>query len=189
MNCTCRSTGGWRPPYSLSQDDMNEYQQTWWEQARSDHGVFVVLRRNGASACHQLHYLQMTTEKLGKAYFWRSGNPHPRTHACFVQYLRALGGIRQSERHQIADAFAFGRFDDFQKWVRAILPLAYELQRLAPALANDGPNPEYPWPQDSPLYVPATFDFDVWRQLRDTGRGRQLLRVIDLAVDKFPIYG
>src|SRR5437879_6229404 len=119
-------------PFHTSRIDMNSYQERWWQQARSDHEVLVLLRRAGAPACHQLHYLQMVTEKLGKAYFWRSGRPPPKSHAGFVQFMRFLGGVRQSERQQIADAFAFGRFEDFQKWVRAVLPLAYDLERLAP---------------------------------------------------------
>ena len=88
-----------------------------------------------------------------------------------------------------AAIFAFGRFEDFQNWTRTALPLVYTLERLAPALAKDGPNPEYPWPQNAPQYVPATFDFDVWRQLTGTGRGRQLTQVIKAAVDQFPVYG
>jgi len=168
---------------------MNNYQELWWQQARSDHSVLVLLRRRGAAACHQLHYLQMVTEKLGKAYFWRPGTAPPRKDAGFVQYLRFLGGVRQSERQQVAGAFSFGRFEDFQNWVRAILPLAYELQHLAPALVGDGPNPEYPWPHGAPEHAPATFEFDIWSELTDTGRGRQLLRVIEIAVDNFPVYG
>jgi hypothetical protein len=65
---------------------------------------------------------------------------------------------------------------------------ACNLEQLAPALANDGPNPEYPWPQNAPKYVPATFEFDVWRQLTETGRGRQLVQVIKAAVEQFPVY-
>jgi hypothetical protein len=38
---------------------MNSYQELWWRQAQSDQNVLVSLRRNGAAACHQLHYLQM----------------------------------------------------------------------------------------------------------------------------------
>jgi len=168
---------------------MNSYQQTWWEQARSDHAAFVMLRRQGADPCHQLHYLQMVAEKISKAYLWRSGVPPKRSHAGFGMFMRLLLQVPRPQRQQIADIFAFGRFDGFQAWCRSALTLAYDLERLAPALANDGPNPEYPWPHDSPQYVPATFDFDVWHQLRDTGRGRQLLQVIGLAVEKFPIYG
>ncbi len=168
---------------------MNSYQELWWRQAQSDRAVLALLRRQGAATCHQLHYLQMVTEKIGKAYFWRSGAPPPRRHAGFVQFLRFLGGVRASERGQIAEIFSFRRFEDFQNWVRAVLPLAYALERLAPALAQDGPNPEYPWPQTAPRFAPATFEFEVWSQLTNTGRGRQLIQIIDVAVEKFPVYG
>jgi hypothetical protein len=167
--------------------EMNSFQQLWWQQAQSDHAVLLMLRRNGAPACHQLHYLQMITEKLGKAYFWRSGNAPPKSHAGFVQFMRVLGQARQSERQQVADAFAFKRFADFQKWIRAVLPLVYALERLAPALSHDGPNPEYPWPQAEPQHAPVEFQFDVWNQL-NTGRGRQLLQLIEYAVSRFPTY-
>ncbi len=168
---------------------MNNYQQCWWEQARSDHAALVVLRRHGAAPCHQLHYLQMVTEKLGKAYFWRSSAPPKKSHAGFGLFMRLLLQVPQARRQQIAEIFAFRRFEDFQTWTRTVLPLVYELERLAPALAYDGPNPEYPWPQNAPQYIPATFDFDVWQQLTGTGRGRQLVQVIKAAVDKFPVYG
>jgi len=168
---------------------MNKYQELWWKQAQSDHSVLVLLRRRGVAACHQLHYLQMVTEKLGRAYFWRSGTPPPASHAGFVQFLRFLGSVRASDRGRIAEVFAFRRFEDFQNWIRTVLPLAYTLERLAPALAQDGPNPEYPWPRTAPQYAPATFDFDLWTRLRDTGRGRQLMQIIDVAVDKFPMIG
>ena len=130
---------------------MNGYQTLWWEQARSDHAVLVLLRQQGAAACHQLHYLQMVTEKLGKAYFWRSRTaPATKSHAGFVAFMRFLGSVRVTERQQITNVFAFKRFEDFQNWIRAVLPLAYQLERLAPALAKDGPNPEYPWPPECP---------------------------------------
>jgi hypothetical protein len=168
---------------------MNAFQEQWWRQAASDHGIFVLLRREGAAACHALHYLQMATEKLGKAYFWRTERMPPRSHAGFVQFLRFLGSVPSRERTRIADVFLFSRFEDFQGFIRAILPLAYDLERLAPALANDGPNPEYPWPQDGPRYAPVTHEFDLWRQITHSGRGRQLLQVVERAIKTFPKYG
>jgi len=169
---------------------MNAYQDLWWQQARSDHAVLLLLRRQSATPCHQLHYLQMVTEKLSKAYFWRAGSPPSKSHAGFVQFLRGLGGCRSSDRGKITDAFGFGRFEDFQSWTNKILPLAYDLQKLAPALAQDnGPNPEYPWPRTAPQFVPVTFKFEVWEKLTKSGRGRQLLQVIDLAVDRFAVFG
>jgi hypothetical protein len=46
---------------------MTDAQRLWWAQAKSDHGVFVLLRKQGVHDCHLLHYLQMATEKLAKA--------------------------------------------------------------------------------------------------------------------------
>jgi hypothetical protein len=168
---------------------MNRYQELWWKQAQSDRAILTLLRRRGAAPCHQLHYLQMVTEKLGRAYFWRSGSAPPASHAGFVQFMRFVGGVRTSDRQRIADAFCFARFEDLQNWLRVALPLACSLERLAPALAQDGPNPKYPWPRTAPAFTPATFEFDIWAQLTETGCGRRLMQVIDAAVENFPDYG
>lgn len=167
---------------------MNESQRCWWEQAKSDYAVLALLRRSGGAPCHQLHYLQMVTEKLSKAYFWRSGAPSKKAHVGFGLFLRLLLQVPQNNRKKVTEVFEFKRFQDFQNWARAALPLVYAIEKLAPDLAQDGPNPEYPWPHAAPRYVPATFEFDVWRQLTGTGRGRQLLQVIGAAVNQFPVY-
>jgi hypothetical protein len=130
----------------------------------------------------------MVVEKLGKAYFWRGGSPPPRSHSMFVQFMRSLGSVRRSERLKLASALDFARFEDFRYWLRRVLPLAHAVERLAPDLAQDGPNPEYPWPANAPEFIPATFEFDVWRQLTETAHGRQLNNMIKLAVERFPAY-
>ena len=169
---------------------MNPQQVLWWEQARCDHDVLLLLRNHGAAPCQQLHYLQMVTEKLGKAYFWRSGQPPKKSHASFVRFLQALDDRPNRDLSRIATLLGFGRAADFENWIPTITPLAYALERLAPALAGDnGPNPEYPWPRISPAYVPATYEFEIWTQFTDSGKGRQLLRVVDAAVLEFPSYG
>ncbi len=167
---------------------MNSYQEVWWQQAQSDHEAFVRIRGLGVSPCHSLHYLQMVTEKIAKAYFWRSGSPPPQSHAGFVQFLRFLGQIRPAERARMADLFTFKRFTDFQGWIHTVLPMAYELERLAPALAQNGPNPEYPWPHRLPQFAPANFNFAIWQWL-ESGQGRDLMRVVRIAVNRFPEYG
>jgi hypothetical protein len=134
-----------------------------------------------------LHYLQMATEKLAKAYLWGSGSPPPSSHACFVQFLRYLGHIRQGNRERIANLFTFSRYRDFQNWLRRVLEIAYELERLAPALAAGGPNPEYPWPHSQPEAALVDHRFAVWQTLT-TGQGRNLMRVIHLAIERFPEY-
>jgi len=166
---------------------MNKPQRLWWEQTKSDHEVFILIRSTGLARCQALHYLQMVTEKIGKPYLWRLGTAPPKSHAGFVQFLRFLGQIRQSDRERVAEIFSFKRFSDFQKWIRTILPIAYELERIAPDLAADGPNPEYPWPHDQPTVAPVHHDFKVWNTLM-SGPGRDLLRIIQIAVDRFAEY-
>ena len=131
----------------------------------------------------------MITENLGKAYFWRTGQAPPKSHVSFVKFLQALENRSTSDRIRIANSFGFDRSRQFKDWIPTVTPLAYDLERLAPALAGDhGANPEYPWPRLAPANAPATHEFVVWLQLTETGRGRQLLKVINAAVPRFPQY-
>ena len=43
---------------------------------------------------------------------------------------------------------------------------------MAPALAVDGPNPEYPWPPGNPNATPAEHTFSIWQDLVETAMGR-----------------
>lgn len=138
--------------------------------------------------CHQLHYLQMVTEKLSKAYFWRKGKPPAKSHAGFHSFLRALGTVPQAQRPKLVQALEFKNYKVFQAWIKSVLPLADALERLAPALALNGPNPEYPWPPDVPAHAPADFAFPIWSDLNNTGRGRELIKVVLLSVDRFPVF-
>jgi hypothetical protein len=156
---------------------------------RSDHEVLLILRERGVAPCHQLHYIQMATEKLGKAYYWRGGSPPPKTHASFVRFLQTLNNRNLADRQRIAKLLGFKSVEQFVGSIRAIAPLAHEIEKLAPALAGDkGPNPEYPWPGSAPAETPSKFDFPVWKELK-TSVGRQLLKVIDHAIQEFPNYG
>jgi hypothetical protein len=122
----------------------------------------------------------MTTEKLAKAYFWRKGYSPRRSHIGFVKFLQFLGQIHdKKQRDKIASLFGFSRFVDFEDWLKTLLPIAYDLERLTPDLAKDGPNLEYPWPHSQPKYAPA---------LTSKLQGRELMRFIQTAVREFPIY-
>jgi hypothetical protein len=167
---------------------MNDRQSRWFEQVQSDYEVLLLLRRTGARPCHQLHYLQMVTEKLGKAYFWRTNRPPRRGHASFVRFLQALDDRPTAEVTRIAKLLGFGRPEGLESWIPVVAPLAYAIERLAPDLAKDGPNPEYPWPFNAPVSTPATYEFPVWTSLTESGRGRELLHAIDAAVRYFPEY-
>lgn len=54
--------------------------------------------------------------------------------------------------------------------------LAVKIENLAPDLAQDDPNPEYPWPPSNPTETPVRFEFPVWRELTETAWGRAFLK-------------
>jgi hypothetical protein len=122
---------------------MNDAQRLWWEQSKSDLSVFKKLRSLGAHPCHLLHYLQMATEKISKAYLWRSGKPPPKAHTGFVRLLRALLTRPPKDLERISKLLGFSRPEDLDKWVTMNMrPFAYDLMNIAPAEAHNGPNPE-----------------------------------------------
>ncbi len=166
---------------------MNDAQALWLRQARSDHALFLQLRLTGVDECHLLHYLQMATEKLSKAYLWRSGHAPPKSHTGFVRFLRALL-TRRRELDRIANVLGFGRPDDLDNWVRSVRMMAYSLQNIAPAEAGNGPNPEYPWPHEAPAHCPVGHAFDLWNQLTNTGQGRKLMEFVEHAILRFENY-
>jgi hypothetical protein len=129
----------------------------------------------------------MATEKLSKAYLWRSGHAPPKSHTGFVRFLRALLD-RRAELDRIAPVLGFHRREDLDTWVRSVQLLAYSLQNVAPAEASNGPNPEYPWPYEAPAHCPIDHTFALWEQLTNTGRGRKLIVFIERAVACFDQY-
>lgn len=166
---------------------MNEPQRLWWRQAESDYRIFGLLRREGVPPCHSLHYLQMATEKLAKASFWADNQAPAMKHVGFAKFLRRFGNTPRSQRERVAQLFEFSRFDSFQTWIRSVIPLAREVEKLSPSVAQDGPNSEYPWPHNDPVYCPVEYRFTVWDELKKS-QGRKLMRFISIAIRNFPNY-
>jgi hypothetical protein len=167
---------------------MNVAQELWWRQAQSDFDIFARLRRAGVHECHLLHYLQMATEKLSKAYLWRSGKPPPKSHIGFLRFLKAILDRRPAEFERIAKLLGFARTADMERWVANIQTLAYDLQNIAPAESQNGVNPEYPWPHEEPINYPAGHRFTLWQQIANSGQGRKLLVFVSQAIARFESY-
>lgn len=166
---------------------MNWHQQLWWRQAQAELSVFRLLRANGVAACHCLHYLQMVTEKIAKAYLAGSEAP-PRKHNVFVRFLTVISAINAKQNNRLAVNLGYHDAQAFKQAIKYLLPLAHQIESLSPSLAGDGPNTEYPWPHDAPLETPADHVFPVWTTLRDRDRGRRLLTLIETLVEHFPRY-
>jgi hypothetical protein len=65
------------------------------------------------------------------------------------------------------------------------LPIADAIERLAPALAGGGLNPEYPWESpDGIVHTPANFTFELMEDL-STPKGVNLLKDISLLLRNF----
>ncbi len=150
---------------------MNDQQRAFLAQANSDYEILRYLKDK--APCHQLHYLQMCTEKLGKAYFKRQTDTKvDGSHAFFVKFLRAISASGAAR-----DGLGFKRTESFEDFIRSLLPLAYDLERIVPDLAGEGPNPEYPFPRSKPTTAPVDYDFSLWRDLQ-TPRGKRLQSLI-----------
>ncbi|MFP4054125.1 MAG: hypothetical protein ACLFV7_09705 [Phycisphaerae bacterium] len=134
-----------------------DWREAFLRQARSDYETWGRLNKLGVEYSHQLHYIQMMTEKLAKAFLVRPGasNPPPLSHRAFVSMLRVIKG-----RNEIRKALGYGNKKSYRAYLDSLLPIADRLERLAPALAGTSqPNPEYPWRDARTGQVEAPVDY------------------------------
>lgn len=118
---------------------------TWREafllQTRSDHEVFG--RLGDSATCHRLHYFQMVTEKLAKAWLTDPASEHapPTSHKSFVRMLQVV-----KSRRDVRKQLGYEDAGAFRGYINSLLDLANRVEELAPSLAGlSQPNPEYPW--------------------------------------------
>ncbi|MBW3623676.1 MAG: hypothetical protein KY468_09750 [Armatimonadetes bacterium] len=132
-----------------------DWRSAFFQQARSDYEVFHVLRKEDAPFSHQLHYLQVATEKMSKGFAASVGGPRPpRTHHTFVTFMRIARGM-PNLRH----ACGFQQADPYRAYIDSLLPVAHLIENLAPVGELDRPNPEYPWEQGDEVAVPVEYPF------------------------------
>lgn len=156
--------------------------KAYLEQARSDWETYAIVASNGCALCHELHYLQMTTEKLGKAALLTSRTSGldavSKTHKAFVSFLRVAARNPNLQKELSMN----GR--QLREYIVALLPLADQIERLAPTLCQGGPNAEYPWSTPAgQVLAPASYAFSVSGDLSNS-MGRKLLKLIDLILAK-----
>lgn len=128
------------------------WRRAFLEQAKSDYSLFTELNQTRKARCHQLHYLQMATEKLAKAFLCdRDGRPPRKSHLAFTRFLKISKG-RPDIRRKLGYA---SNYLGYCTYVDNLLPAAAKVEALAPtATDTDKPNPEYPWQQTTREVVP-----------------------------------
>jgi hypothetical protein len=151
-------------------------------QATSDWEIYAKLKEAKEPACHVLHYLQMSTEKLGKAYLLLTNAEIEGvqiSHQAFTRFLKLIA--RNSKLQKVLGMTAV----QLRAHVRQILPVANAIEKLAPALAGKGVNAEYPWQSPDGLIVaPIRYKFSLSYALQETN-GRNLLKLVETVLDNF----
>ena len=145
--------------------------------------MWQLIHNHEAPDCHALHYLQMTCEKLGKAFLIAGGAISPQqaqsSHVAFKRFLQMA-----SRNHVLRNLLKMSAAQ-FKAHVNQLLPNAEAVERLTPALAHDGPNVEYPWESpDRQIHIPVHYVFSVARELRRPA-GANLLKLVDLVQLQF----
>lgn len=154
----------------------------FWEQAQSDWKAYRAIQSLPLDDCHALHYLQMTTEKLAKAMLLARGTDISEVRYSHKGFLRFL---QLAARHPALPRQFNMPVRQFLEYVRSTLPLAGAIEHLAPALAQDGPNSEYPWQETTgTIRIPASYQFSASAQLKQPN-GRKLLRLTQALLEQF----
>ncbi|HET6385822.1 MAG TPA: hypothetical protein VFJ58_20715 [Armatimonadota bacterium] len=133
-----------------------DWRTAFLRQAKSDYKIYeILLGLDDVPRCQQLHYLQMSTEKLAKGFLsLPGGGPPPRSHNALVRFMQVAAVHREirTANHYAASHSAF------REYVQGLLPKAREVENLSPE-GPDHPNPEYPW-NDLAVDVVSPLDHD-----------------------------
>jgi hypothetical protein len=154
-------------------------------QGRSDWEVYRLLeQRPELPPCHALHYLQMASEKIAKAYRCRD------TSASLDELLYAHVGFERFINAfllspTIKQEYA-GRGSQLREILKTARLLARAIEQLAPAVdrSHAPENAEYPWAQGDEVVAPCTYDYPSLSLLL-TPRGRTFLNFLARAIREF----
>jgi len=162
--------------------NRRNWQIAFLKQARNDWAAYQRTLHSPWSVSDRLHYLQMTTEKLGKALLLGSKMDFELAtsrHTAFVKFLRVA-----NHNYNLHSKLGLTRAQ-LQLYFSRFLPIAREIEVLAPALSQGGPNPEYPWADKSgQVYVPADYEFPLVELLQSPW-GLHLIKFIGIFLVDF----
>ena len=156
-------------------------------QAESDLAAFDVLLAQDrvlVPACHPLHYLQMATEKLAKAWVI-CGDPsfNERNHAAVFPKLHdALKG-----RQDIARLLGYTNAAEFDQFLDRTRSLLDEIKSLCPSPRKvPDVSVEYPWETAPNAWVaPAKYEFVLLSHLQANSDGVALMTLVRQLISKF----
>jgi len=163
---------------SASADDWAD---AYLRQAKKEWQVWLMLRATtDIPECVRLHLLQMSMEKLGKAYRLRrratTVEDARSSHLSFAKTVSAVLNVRGREIYPDLDDYTLR----FLK--RFLVDLARDIERLCPSVDKDNTksNSEYPWEHGGSVVVPAEYTFTIFDRLNPWNvNGLRMMKLID----------
>lgn len=159
-------------------------QDAYRAQAKADFDAMEILREHSTLDCHWLHMLQMSLEKLAKAFRASDGEPYAslsRSHVTARIFLRLLA------RAPSAPLVWKMNPRQFSAHMAGLIGIATAIEGLAPAVGPES-NVEYPWEQvGDQFHVPCQERFPVAREIEATAHGRSLIKLMTLIFDKWDV--
>ena len=157
----------------------------YYRQARSDWRLFEELRvRKDVERAHALHYLQMATEKLAKAYRFRDTRTKEEdllsSHVGFERFLRLFLGSADVVRRYA------GRNAQLLRVRRECCHVARAVETLTPSVDPEASpvNAEYPWADGERVVAPVDHTFSQVDFSKLPG-GRLFLTVVSAAFEEY----
>lgn len=117
------------------------WKSAFYKQAKNDFETFKFLRFHNKEACHQLHYLQMTFEKISKAHLASSDGSRPKPVPSVL--LKFIDHLKRNRyyREQLGNSQK-----QFETVLRKVRPMAQYLEEIVPKANNEtSESTEYPW--------------------------------------------
>lgn len=134
------------------------WRTAYFRQAQNDYGMFRELgKRTDVAMCQKLHYLQMATEKLAKAFLSPpSGGSHPHVHDALCNLLKFC-----KQRPDIRRLLGYeNNYHAYCSYIDSLLSVAERIEKLAPVGRQERVNPEYPWlDHDGNVVCPVSYSF------------------------------
>jgi hypothetical protein len=168
----------------MEDERRRAFSRAFIAQARSDFRVYRHLaERPEFAVCHALHYLQMATEKLAKAYRLRdTKSPVDELVSKHTGFAKFIGPFFTAT---LKDEYR-GRDAQLRGIIARSRQLAREIEKLAPAIDRSivPENAEYPWEREDVIVAPCDYGFPALDMLRQPG-GRTFLNLIERAFESF----
>jgi hypothetical protein len=151
------------------------WKEAFLRQAFSDFEVHEELARLQLPSCHELLYLQMAVEKLGKYYLAPHDGTKPKlTHKSIVKGLKITANNADTRQK-----LGYPSHKDYQQKLKRINSVAQWLEDLYPTSDDNAPNAKYPWSDvSSAVTAPCDVEFHEQVSMHQLKEFRAFIRSI-----------